>query len=137
MLVWAWSGDVSAVSADLPSRLWNAVALARDEANIFHRALHYTEVPAAIGVVRRSGALLVTKLSVEFLVLTAARSGEVRFASWEEMDPEARTWVISMKAGREHRVPLQDRALAILEEARPLGCGPGWFFRGRRGTLWI
>ena len=76
MLVWAWSGDVSAVSADLPSRLWNAVALARDETNIFHRALHYTEVPAAIGVVRRSGALPVTKLSLEFLVLTAARSGE-------------------------------------------------------------
>ena len=95
------------------------------------RALHYTEVPAAIGVVRRSGALPVTKLSLEFLVLTAARSGEVRFASWEEMDPEARTWVISagrMKAGREHRVPLQDRALAILEEARPLGCRSGLVF---------
>ena len=65
MLVWAWSGDVSAVSADL----------------------HCTDVPAVIGVVRSSGALPVTKLSLEFLVLTAARSGEVRFASWEEMDP--------------------------------------------------
>ena len=65
-----------------------------------------------IGVVRSSGALPVTKLSLEFLVLTAARSGEVRLAAWEEMDPEARTWVISagrMKAGREHRVPLQYR----------------------------
>ena len=101
------------------------------------RALHYTEVPAAIGVVRRSGALPVTKLSLEFLVLTAARSGEVRFASWEEMDPEARTWVISagrMKAGREHRVPLQDRALAILEEARPLGCRSGLVFPGASGN---
>ena len=36
MLVWAWSGDVSAVSADLPSWLWNALALARAETNIFH-----------------------------------------------------------------------------------------------------
>ena len=66
-----------------------------------------------------------TKLSLEFLVLTAARSGEVRLAAWEEMDPEARTWVISagrMKARREHRVPLSDRALVILEEAQPLGC---------------
>ena len=66
-----------------------------------------------IGVVWSSGTLPVTKLSLEFLVLTAARSGEVRLAAWEEMDPEARTWVISagrMKAGREHRVPLQDRA---------------------------
>ena len=96
-----------------------------------YRALHYTEVPAVIGVIRSSGALPVTKLSLEFLVLTAARSGEVRLAAWEEMDPEARTWVISagrMKAGREHRVPLQDRALAILEEARPLGCRSGLVF---------
>ena len=96
-----------------------------------YRALHYTEVPAVIGVIRSSGALPVTKLSLEFLVLTAARSGEVRRAAWEEMDPEARTWVISagrMKAGREHRVPLQDRALAILEETRPLGCRSGLVF---------
>ena len=102
-----------------------------------YRALHYTEVPAAIGVIRSSGALPVTKLSVEFLVLTAARSGEVRFASWEEMDLEARTWVISagrMKAGREHRVPLQDRALAILEEAQPLGCRSGLVFPGASGN---
>ena len=96
-----------------------------------YRALHYTEVPAVIGVIRSSVALPVTKLSLEFLVLTAARSGEIRLAAWEEMDPEARTWVISagrMKAGREHRVPLQDRALAILEEARPLGCRSGLVF---------
>ena len=93
--------------------------------------LHCTDVPAVIGVIRSSGALPVTKLSLEFLVLTAARSGEVRLAAWEEMDPEARTWVISagrMKAGREHRVPLQDRALAILKEARPLGCRSGLVF---------
>ena len=101
------------------------------------RALHYTGVPAAIGAIRRSGALLVTKLSLEFLVLTAARSGEVRLASWEEMDLEARTWVISagrMKAGREHRVPLQDRALAILEEAQPLGCRSGLVFPAASGN---
>ena len=78
-----------------------------------------------------------TKLSLEFLVLTAARSGEVRLAAWEEMDPEARTWVISagrMKARREHRVPLQDRALAILEEARPLGCRSGLVFSAASGN---
>ena len=49
-------------------------------------------------------------LSLEFLVLTVARSGEVHLAAWEEMDPEARIWVISagrMKAGREYRVSLQ------------------------------
>ena len=102
-----------------------------------HRALPYTGVPAVIGAVRSSGALPVTKLSLEFLVLTAARSGEVRLAVWEEMDPEARTWVISagrMKARREHRVPLPDRALAILEEAQPLGCRSGLVFPGASGN---
>jgi integrase len=101
-----------------------------------HRALHYTEVPAVIGAVRSSGALPVTRLSLEFLVLTAARSGEVRLAAWEEMDPKARTWVISagrMKAGREHRVPLPDRALAILEEAQPSGCWSGLVFPAASG----
>ena len=102
-----------------------------------HRALPYTEVPAVIGVIRSSGALPVTKLSLEFLILTAARSGEVRLAAWEEMNPEARTWVISagrMKARREHRVPLPDRALAILEEARPLGCRSGLVFPAASGN---
>jgi integrase len=99
-------------------------------------ALHYTEVPAVIGAVRSSGALPATKLSLEFLVLTAARSGEVRLAAWEEMDPEARTWVISagrMKARREHRVPLPNRALTILEEAQPLGCLSGLVFPAASG----
>ncbi len=101
-----------------------------------HRALHYAEVPAVIGAVRSSGATPVTKLSLEFLVLTAARSGEVRLAAWEEMDPEARTWVISagrMKARREHRVPLSGRALAILEEAQPLGRSSGLVFQAASG----
>ncbi len=89
-----------------------------------------------IGAVRSSGALPVTKLSLEFLVLTAARSGEVRLAAWEEMDPEACTWVISagrMKAGREHRAPLPDRTVAILEEAQPLGCRSGLVFPAASG----
>ena len=101
-----------------------------------HRALHYTDVPAVIGAVRSSGSLLVTKLSLEFLVLTAVRSGEVRFAAWEEMDPEACTWVISarrMKARREHRVPLSGRALAILEEAQSLGSRSGLVFPAASG----
>ncbi len=64
------------------------------------------------------------------------RSASLPVESGEEMDLEARTWVISagrMKAGREHRVPLQDRALAILEEARPLGCRSGLVFPGVSG----
>ena len=60
----------------------------------------------------------------EFLVLTAARSGEVRGARWDEIDIEAQVWTIPapcMKAMREHRVPLCGRALEILDAARTLG----------------
>ena len=60
-------------------------------------------------------------LSFEFLVFTAARSAEVRGATWEEIDLEAAVWTIPaerMKVAREHRVPLSNRALAVLDETR-------------------
>ena len=89
-----------------------------------HPALPYAEVPAAVEQVRESTADPVTRLSFEFLVLTAARSSEVRLAEWSEIDLESRTWTIPdsrMKARREHRVPLAGRALDVLSEARNLG----------------
>ena len=101
-----------------------------------HRALPYAEVAGAIATVRRSGAYPGTVLAFEFLVLTASRSGEVRGAVWDEMDLAGRVWHIPperMKAGREHRVPLSGRALAVLEEARALGDGSGVVFPSARG----
>jgi integrase len=59
------------------------------------------------------------KLAIEFLILTAARSGEVRGAHWSEFDLEEKSWSIPanrMKAGRAHRIPLSDRAIRILEQ---------------------
>ena len=87
------------------------------------RALPHAEVGAALARVRDSGAFAGTVLAFEFLVLAAARSGEVRNARWEEFDLEGAVWTIPagrMKAGREHRVPLSPRALAVLDEARRL-----------------
>ncbi|HRE19386.1 MAG TPA: tyrosine-type recombinase/integrase, partial [Rhodocyclaceae bacterium] len=55
--------------------------------------------------------------ALEFTILTAARSSEVRGARWAEIDLDAATWTVPgdrMKAGKEHRVPLPDAALAIL-----------------------
>ena len=66
------------------------------------------------------------KLAFEFLVLTAARSGEVRFAAWDEIDTTAHVWTIpamKMKMRRDHRVPLCGRAMEILKAARTLGDG--------------
>ena len=56
--------------------------------------------------------------ALEFAILTAGRTGEVIGAKWSEVDFEARTWVVPpgrMKAGKEHRVPLSDRAVKIIE----------------------
>ena len=87
------------------------------------RALPYREVAAALETVEASASSLSAKLAFRFTVLTAARSGEVRGAIWAEIDMEAREWRIPasrMKAGAEHRVPLSDAALAVLEQAHPL-----------------
>ena len=88
-----------------------------------HRALPPAEVPAAIKMVRESNSDPSTKLAFEFLVLTAARSNEVRQATWLEMDLGNAVWAvpaIHMKARREHWVPLSRRSLEILDQAREL-----------------
>ena len=95
------------------------------------RALPYQEVPAALETVEVSGASLAAKLCFRFLVLTATRSGEARGATWSEIDLETKEWripAIRMKAGIEHRVPLSDAALAVLEQAQILRDGSDLIF---------
>ena len=101
-----------------------------------HRALPFAEVAAALHKVRKSGAARATVLAMEFLVLTAGRSGEVRLARWDEVDLGARVWTVPaarMKAKRDHRVPLCDRAMAVLTEARELADGSGLLFPSPTG----
>ncbi len=100
------------------------------------RALPHGEVADALATVQTSQALVTTKDAFEVLVLTAARSGEVRLATWDEMDLDAGVWTISatrMKAKRDHRVPLSGRALEILHDARKRTDGTGLVFRSPRG----
>ncbi len=95
------------------------------------RALPYAEVPEALEIVRGSKASMSTKACLEFVILTACRSGEARLAEWSEIDTEARTWRIPAsraKSGREHRQPLSDQALAVLEKAKLLGDESGLVF---------
>ena len=78
-----------------------------------HRSLPYGDVAAALVKVWESKAHRSTVLAFEFLVLTAGRAGEVRFATLCEIDTDSATWTVPaerMKAGREHRVPLCARA---------------------------
>ena len=95
------------------------------------RALAHGEVAAALEAVDASRSAAASKLCFRFLILTAARSGEARGALWSEMDLNAAAWTIAaerMKAGAEHRVPLSDAALVVLEQARPLRDDSGLVF---------
>ena len=109
-----------------------AGALPKRQAATKHlRALPYREVGAAFETIEASGASKASKLCLRFLVLTAARSGEARGATWSEIDMEAREWRIPgerMKAGEEHRVPLTDDAVAVLKRARELHDGSDLIF---------
>ena len=99
------------------------------------QALPHREVAAVIRKVRASAAVPAAKLALEFLVLTAARWGEVRWAEWEEIDRDGRVWTVPAmraKTNRRHRVPLCGRALEILEAAQALEeeAGPMVFTHG-------
>ena len=121
----------AAISAALPKTHKTKAHLA---------ALPYLEVPGAVQSIRECAAGQVSKLSFEYLALTAARTGEVRHAHWGEIDWASRTWTIPaarMKAGKEHRVPLSNRALEVLWDVKALSDGTGLIFprQGREAVV--
>ena len=95
------------------------------------RTLPYPDVSAALETVAASAASMAAKLCFRFLVLTVARSGEARGATWDEVDLQGQEWRIPsqrMKAGMEHRVPLSRPALDLLREASALRDESGLVF---------
>ena len=119
-----WRGHLDHLLAD-PNRVARVV---------HHAALPWQEVGSfMVDLRQREG---IAARAVEFGILTAARSGEIRGALWGEIDFDASIWTVPperMKAGREHRVPLSDRAVEILRKAPRLG---DVIFPGRRaGSL--
>ena len=88
-----------------------------------YRALPYRDVGEALQTIEASRASVSARGCFRFVVLTACRGGEARGATWAEIDLEAREWRIPaarMKGGAEHRIPLSDAALEVLESVRPL-----------------
>jgi integrase len=86
-----------------------------------HAALAFDEMPEFLTALRVRRSMAARAL--EFAILTAARTGEALGATWGEIDLAAKVWTIPaqrMKGGREHRVPLSETALAVLEKVRPL-----------------
>lgn len=98
--------------------------------------MHYEAVPQFVRDLQECGSGELVRLALEFLIFTAARTGDVLGARWSEVDFEKATWTIPaerMKARREHRVPLSPRSIDILKRARHLPPTSGLIFPGRRG----
>ena len=122
--VLAWATVRQFRSGDNPARWTNhleeLLPSRREILPVEHfAALAYRDVPGLIAKLReRSG---IVERALEFLILTASRSGEVLGARWDEIGLAERVWTVPaerMKSRREHRVPLCDRALAILNEMK-------------------
>src|SRR5262249_48399341 len=100
-----------------------------------HAALPYRDIGSFMSDLRDRDST--SARCLEFLILTAARTGEVIGAEWNEIDLAAKVWTVPatrMKGGREHRVPLSNRAVEILHIMRER-CENDFVFPGRSGGL--
>ena len=128
-----WSStDVSEWSEDLVE---NLPTMPKKDVRVRnHPALPYNQISAFMADLRSKNS--VGAKALEFVILTAARSGEVRLASWSEIDFDAAAWNVPasrMKAQKPHRVPLSERAVALLKEIRTADAAPdAYIFRGEK-----
>ena len=106
--------------------------------DVHHAALPYQEVPSFISALRTHAGTDLARLAFEFLILTAARTGEVLGALREEIDHNNLLWTIPayrMKAGVAHRVPLAPRCVDILGRAVELTGNSRYLFPGRSSDV--
>ena len=138
--VLGWAGISGYRSTDNPAR-WRAhLSELLPKPQKVNKTQHHKAVPhneiAAFFVALRKLKDSISRRALEFTTLTAARSGEVIKATWQEFDFEAKTWTVPadrMKAFREHVVPLSDEAIAVLKKIQRIP-GDDFVFRGlRRG----
>jgi integrase len=120
-----WKGHISEV-----------LAAPRTIAKIAHHpALPFAELPSFLAELRQREG--VSARALEFLILTAARTGEVNAARWDEINFDDAMWMVPanrMKSKREHRVPLSDRALKILRDLPREDSNPFVFIGPKQGT---
>ena len=101
-----------------------------------HRSVEYGEVGAVLTRIWQTRAAEVTKLLIEFGILTTVRPSEAREANWSEVDLQARVWTVvdtRMKQRKAHRIPLSRRAVEILQAAKQLTGDTGLIFESPNG----
>ena len=136
----AWATVRGFRTGDNPARwtghLKETLPSKRNGHDAHHAAMPYRELPKFLAALRtRDG---VAARALEFLILTAARTGEVTGATWDEIDFKTATWIIPagrMKGGKEHRVPLSDRAIATLRSVPTEDGNPHIFIAPRSARL--
>jgi integrase len=112
-----------------------------------YRAMPYQELPAFMKALRQKQERSTGAIALEFVILTCCRTGEALGATWEEIDFDNKLWTIPasrMKAGREHTVPLSERAMELLRLQKQYTKGSEFVFTGYRrtrfaekGLLWV
>ena len=137
VMKWCWGRElvtrnvVDMVDTLLPKQPSKAVTVAHQP------AVPWREVPDFVtGVLRKSSD--VTRDTIEFVLLTAARSGEARHMVWEEVDLDRAIWTLSakrMKMRQSHRVPLSAAAVAVLERRKALAKHTSLVFPSPRGNV--
>jgi integrase len=101
-------------------------------------AMPWLDVPGFMENILRAGKPSLSKVMLEFLILTAARSGEVRAMTWDEVDLDTLVWTVPaerMKANTEHRVPLSTRAAEILNRQKDAAVHSTLVFPSPRGMV--
>ena len=129
--VFAWCQAHKYVDANPAGEAIDGALPAVRKVREHHRALPYADVAAALERIASSAASEPVKACLRFVALTAVRSGEARGATWSEIDLDAREWRIPaerMKTGADHRVPLSEAAVAVLESVRALHSPAGYVF---------
>ena len=122
--VWDWARARKYVEGENPARLRGHLDKILAKTAKVKRVKHHAAVPykqIATFIIKLRGRKGSSALAMEFMILTAARTGEVRGARWQEIDFTTKVWTIPadrMKAGKEHRVPICKRALEILNSIK-------------------
>ena len=137
VMKWCWGKEyvqgnpVDMVDMLLPKQSASA------RVSVHHPAMPWRMVPQFVQDVVQAGED-VTRHLLEFTILTAARSGETRGMTWDELDLSTATWIVPahrMKAKALHRVPLSSRAVELLEKRRALARHPELVFPSPRGAV--
>jgi integrase len=138
VMKWCWAqGMVSANPVDVVDHLLPHQPGKR-ERTTHQPSMPWLDIPAFVERALTTGPSNVTRALLEFVILTAARSGEARAMTWNEVDLDAKVWTAPaerMKAGVVHRVPLSRRAVEILEAQRALQQDSDLAFPAPRGGV--